>query len=236
MPHSKPQKILLIEDESNVITLIKRGLHASGHEITVAMDGRSGLEMALQHDFDLLILDLMLPGLSGMEVCRSFRLHNTQTPVLMLTALGTTENVVSGLDSGADDYMVKPFKLAELEARIRTLTRRVKEKDEETSTMSTADLELNMRSKTVQRNGVPLVLTATEYRLLEFLMRNENRVLSRLEILEHVWDIDFNLGTNVVDVYINYLRKKIDKDQSVKLIHTVIGMGYVLRAAHDDTK
>lgn len=236
MPHSKPQKILLIEDESNVITLIKRGLHASGHEITVAMDGRSGLEMALQHDFDLLILDLMLPGLSGMEVCRSFRLHNTQTPVLMLTALGTTENVVSGLDSGADDYMVKPFKLAELEARIRTLTRRVKEKDEETSTMSIADLELNMRSKTVQRNGVPLVLTATEYRLLEFLMRNENRVLSRLEILEHVWDIDFNLGTNVVDVYINYLRKKIDKDQSVKLIHTVIGMGYVLRAAHDDTK
>lgn len=239
-PNKKQQimKLLLIEDEPSVISLIQRSLSAAGHEITVAMDGKSGLEMALQHHFDLIILDLMLPVMNGMEVCRNIRSANSATPVLMLTALGTTENIVSGLDAGADDYMTKPFKLAELEARIRTLTRRAKEPEKETSTdlLKMGDLVLNKITKTITRNNQPITVTATEFRLLEFLLSNQNRVLNRMEILENVWDINFNLGTNVVDVYINYLRKKIDKNSSVKLIHTVFGMGYVMRQTYEDPK
>ncbi len=231
-------KLLLIEDEPSVISLIQRSLSAAGHEITIAMDGKSGLEMALQHQFDLIILDLMLPVMNGMEVCRNLRNTNSSTPVLMLTALGTTENIVSGLDAGADDYMTKPFKLAELEARIRTLTRRTKEPEKEISTdlLRMGDLVLDKITKTVTRNNQPIVVTATEFRLLEFLLSNQNRVLNRMEILENVWDINFNLGTNVVDVYINYLRKKIDKNSAVKLIHTVFGMGYVMRQTYEDPK
>lgn len=231
-------KLLLIEDEPSVISLIQRSLSAAGHEITIAMDGKSGLEMALQHQFDLIILDLMLPVMNGMEVCRNLRNSNSSTPVLMLTALGTTENIVSGLDAGADDYMTKPFKLAELEARIRTLTRRTKEPEKEISTdlLRMGDLVLDKKTKTVTRNNQPIVVTATEFRLLEFLLSNQNRVLNRMEILENVWDINFNLGTNVVDVYINYLRKKIDKNSTVKLIHTVFGMGYVMRQTYEDPK
>jgi len=229
-------KLLLIEDEPSVISLIQRSLSISGHEITVAMDGRSGLEMASQHNFDMIILDLMLPVINGMEVCRKIRKSGSATPILMLTALGTTENIVSGLDAGADDYMTKPFKLAELEARIRTLTRRSKEveKEKNGSTIEIADLVLNTDTKIVQRSGHTIDLTATEFRLLEFLIINQNKVLNRMEILENVWDINFNLGTNVVDVYINYLRKKVDKNPKNKLIHTIFGMGYVMRQAYED--
>lgn len=231
-------KLLLIEDEPSVISLVQRSLSASGHEITVAMDGQSGLEMSLKHEFDLVILDLMIPVMNGMEVCRRMRESHSNTPILMLTALSTTENIVSGLDAGADDYMTKPFKLAELEARIRTLTRRSKEpeKGKVIDGYRIADLILDNRKKSVVRNGQPIDLTATEFRLLEFLMVNENRVLNRMEILENVWDINFNLGTNVVDVYINYLRKKVDKPHQVKLIHTVFGMGYVMRQTYEDSK
>lgn len=229
-------KILLVEDEPNVVSLIKRGLADNGHEISVAMDGWSGLQMTSDHDFDLIILDIMLPGINGVEICRSIRKQNEQVPIMMLTALGTTENIVTGLDSGADDYLVKPFKLAELSARVRTLTRRSKNTQAPGSLLQIADLELDTVSKTVRRNNKPLNLTATEYRLLEFLLKNQRRVLSRIEILEHVWDIDFNLGTNVVDVYVNYLRKKIDKTGSSKLIHTVVGMGYVMREQHENTE
>jgi DNA-binding response OmpR family regulator len=229
-------KILLVEDEPNVVSLIKRALADNGYEISVAMDGRSGLQMSNDHDFDLVILDIMLPGMNGVEICRNIRRQNEQVPILMLTALGTTENIVTGLDSGADDYLVKPFKLAELSARVRTLTRRVKGSITTDNLLQIADLELDTVSKTVRRNNKPINLTATEYRLLEFLMKHQRRVLSRIEILEHVWDIDFNLGTNVVDVYVNYLRKKIDKQGSSKLIHTVVGMGYVMREQHENTE
>jgi DNA-binding response OmpR family regulator len=222
--------ILLIEDEPSVISLIQRSFTSSGYNTSVAMDGKTGLEMALNNDFDLIILDLMLPIMSGMEVCKSFRVENKHTPLLMLTALGTTENIVAGLDGGADDYMTKPFKLAELNARVRTLTRRVNVKVTEGDKLSFADISLDRESKIVTKDGKPVSLTATEFRLLEFLMVNKNRVLSRMEILEHVWDINFNLGTNVVDVYINYLRKKIDTGADGKLIHTVFGMGYVMRS------
>lgn len=202
------------------------------------MDGQSGLQMCLQHDFDIIILDLMIPLINGMEVCRKVRSANISTPILMLTALGTTENIVSGLDAGADDYMTKPFKLAELEARIRTLTRRTKETEKEKSVtgLRISDLIMDTITKTVTRAGQPIELTATEFRLLEFLLTNQNKVLNRMEILENVWDINFNLGTNVVDVYINYLRKKIDKKHAVKLIHTVFGMGYVMRQTYEDPK
>lgn len=232
-----PMKLLIIEDEPSVISLIQRSL-SPGNEITVAMDGQSGLQMCLQHDFDMIILDLMIPLINGMEVCRKVRSANISTPILMLTALGTTENIVSGLDAGADDYMTKPFKLAELEARIRTLTRRNKETEKEktVSGLRIGDLIMDTVTKTVTRAGQAIELTATEFRLLEFLLMNQNKVLNRMEILENVWDINFNLGTNVVDVYINYLRKKIDKKHAVKLIHTVFGMGYVMRQTYEDPK
>ncbi|PWJ57865.1 DNA-binding response OmpR family regulator [Dyadobacter jejuensis] len=231
-------KILLVEDEPNVISVIQRSLSATGHEVTIAMDGKSGLQIALDHQFDLMILDLMLPVMNGMEVCRNIRQSLNKVPIIMLTALGTTENIVSGLDAGADDYLTKPFKLAELEARIRTLVRRNKESETKPSEDSWAidDLVLYKSSKLVYRSGKAVELTATEFRLLEFLLQNQGRVLNRVEILEHVWDINFNLGTNVVDVYINYLRKKLDKNHGKRLIHTVFGMGYVMRLADEDPK
>jgi DNA-binding response OmpR family regulator len=222
-------KILLVEDEPKLVSVIQRDLTAEGHQLSVALDGTTGLQMALNGNFELVILDIMLPGMNGVEVCRQLRAANTQSAILMLTALGTTENVVAGLDSGADDYMVKPFSLAELNARIRTLARRNGNNAPAPNLLQVADLVINTNERSVTRGGKTIELTATEYRLLEFLVRNRNHMLSRIEILENVWNIDFNMGTNVVDVYINYLRKKIDKDFEPKLINTVVGMGYILK-------
>lgn len=222
-------KILLVEDDPRLISIIQRDLSAEGYQISVALDGTTGLGMALKSEFNLIILDVMLPGINGIEVCRKIREAGNETPVLMLTALGTTENIVTGLDNGADDYMVKPFSLDELNARIRTLTRRRNTAPVATNVLQAGDLIINTDERSVKRADKTIDLTATEYRLIEFLVKNKNRMLSRIEILEHVWDIDFNMGTNVVDVYINYLRKKLDKDYEVKLIHTAIGMGYVLK-------
>jgi len=231
-------KILLVEDESNVASFINRGLTEEGYEVTLAFTGTEGLRMATTFDFDLMILDIMLPQLNGLEICRAVRAQNRRTPILFLTALGTTANVVAGLDMGADDYLIKPFKIIELLARIRSLLRRGESAQaapvEEFSTLKIADLELDDYTKTVKRAGHAIPLTATEYRLLELLMKNPRRVLSRGEILEQVWDVNFEMGTNVVDVYVNYLRKKIDKNHPVKLIHTVIGMGYVLKEGDED--
>lgn len=222
-------KILLIEDTHDLISVIVRGLNDAKMEVSVAVDGQTGLEMALNHYFDLIILDIMLPGMNGIQVCKEIRKLKTNVPILMLTALATTENIVTGLDSGADDYMVKPFKFAELEARIRTLARRSNRDIVLSDVISVSDLEINTASKRVSRNKAAISLTSTEYRLLEYLAKNQNKVLSRIQILENVWDIDFNMGTNVVDVYINYLRKKIDQTESAKLIHTVFGMGYIMK-------
>lgn len=221
--------ILLVEDEPAVISLIQRGLTEQHISVSVALDGTTGLQMAQDHDFDVILLDIMLPGMNGIEVCKTLRKANITTPVLMLTALISTENVVTGLDSGADDYLPKPFKLSELYARIRALGRRRQTSLKEESVLELGSLRLNMFTKTTTREGKPITLTATEYKLLEFFMKNANRVLSRMEILEHVWDINFNMGTNVVDVYVNYLRKKIDRDFEPKMIHTLVGMGYVLK-------
>lgn len=223
-------KILLIEDEPAVASLINRGLTENGYSVTVAPDGTTGHQMALQYHFDVLILDIMLPGINGMEVCRQLRRANVQTPILFLTALGTTENIVSGLDAGGDDYMVKPFKFAELEARLKSLARRKNQAvaaDDDKQYLDT--LVVDFKAKQVTRDGQPVTLTSTEFRLLEYFIQNKNRVMSRMEILEKVWGIDFNMGTNVVDVYINYLRKKLGDHNDKKLIQTIVGMGYMLK-------
>jgi len=223
-------KVLLVEDEPNVAGLINKGLTEQGHSVTVAPDGTLGLQLALDNAFDVLILDIMLPGINGMELCRQLRSQHIFTPILFLTALGTTENIVAGLNGGADDYLVKPFKFAELEARLRSLHRRQQiPVQEEDQVIRFGNVEVNLSSKIIAVNHQQVNLTSTEFRLLEYLLKNKNRVVSRIEILEHVWGIDFNMGTNVVDVYVNYLRKKIDKDPEQKFIQTVIGMGYMLK-------
>ncbi len=229
--------MLLIEDEPGLVSVIIRGLKESGVEISVAGDGATGLEMATKHTFDLVILDVLLPGINGIQVCRELRKKNPNIPVLMLTALGSTENIITGLDSGADDYLVKPFKFAELEARIRSLIRRSSAPSVVSTKQEIAGLEVDISSKTAKRYDKPINLTATEYRLLEYFVQNQNKVLSRINILENVWNIDFNMGTNVVDVYVNYLRKKVDNGHAVKLIHTVFGMGYIFKqeSGHENT-
>lgn len=228
-------RILLIEDEPAVVSVISRGLTESGYEVSVAPDGLLGLDMARNNDFGLIILDVMLPGKNGIEVCRQLRAEEIGVPILMLTALATTENVVVGLDSGADDYLTKPFKFQELEARIRSLMRRQSPvPNGHASLLRLAELELNTDTKQAIRNGRNIMLTATEYRLLEYLLRNPRKVLSRVEILEHVWGIDFNMNTKVVDVYVNYLRKKINRNNEPELIHTVVGHGYMLKETLTD--
>jgi two-component system copper resistance phosphate regulon response regulator CusR len=221
--------LLIVEDEPNVVSVISRGLTSEGFSVSVAPDGLIGAQMAKNNSFDLIVLDIMLPGINGLELCKIIKNEKPDVPIIMLTALGTTENIVTGLDNGADDYIVKPFKFEELFARIRMLLRRYSGIVNSDQIINIADLSINITAKTVKRNDIEIILTATEYRLLEFMAKNKSKILSRIDILESVWDIDFNLGTNVVDVYVNYLRKKIDKPSDQKLIHTVVGLGYVLK-------
>ncbi len=230
------KNILLVEDEAQVASLLLRSLSEEGYEVSLAPDGTIGLSMATQSSFDLIILDIMLPGINGLELCKKLRDKGLSTPILMLTALGTTQNIVAGLDSGADDYLVKPFKLAELLARVRSMIRRTNSGTGNTNgeadtseKLQIADLTLNLKDKTAERGGAKIDLTATEYRLLKYLLENKKRLVSRMDILENVWGINFNMNTKVVDVYVNYLRKKVDKDFDSKLIHTVIGMGYIIK-------
>ena len=223
-------KILLVEDEAQVAGIINRGLTENGYSISVAPDGNLGLQMALENNFDVLILDIMLPGMNGVELCRQLRASKISTPILFLTALGTTENIVAGLNAGGDDYLVKPFKFAELEARLKSLNRRkllALQEEEDVQYLDT--LMIDFKSKLILMDGQPVTLTSTEFRLLEFFVRNKNRVLSRMEILEKVWGIDFNMGTNVVEVYVNYIRKKLGGNSDKKFIQTVVGMGYMLK-------
>ncbi|MFN3639954.1 MAG: response regulator transcription factor [Flavobacterium sp.] len=228
------KKILLVEDEVHVVSFIKKGLTEENFEVTVALDGKNGLLLQQQNTFDCIILDIMLPEMNGLEVCREIRKTDTNVPILFLTALGTSENIVLGLDSGADDYLVKPFKFIELLARIKTLLRRsdlssITPAEQESFIYTMDTLQLNDYTKTVTRDGDIISLTTTEYKLLLHFIQNKEKVLSRGEILDAVWGVNFDMGTNVVDVYVNYLRKKIDAHADQKLIHTVIGMGYVMK-------
>ncbi|MFD2513533.1 response regulator transcription factor [Pontibacter locisalis] len=221
-------KILLIEDEPKVAAFIKRGLEEQAYEVDQAYDGTFGVKMAVQKEYDLIILDVILPNMNGLEACREIRKSNSSVSILMLTALGNTDDKISGLDAGADDYLTKPFEFKELLARIRALTRRGTESGTGEK-LQIADLEMDTSSKRVTRGGKPVSLTAREFTLLQYLLRNKGRVVSRVDITEQVWETSFDTGSNVIDVYINFLRKKIDKDQDNKLIHTLVGMGYVLK-------
>ncbi|SDL17335.1 DNA-binding response regulator, OmpR family, contains REC and winged-helix (wHTH) domain [Catalinimonas alkaloidigena] len=224
-------KILLVEDEPKVAQFIKKGLEEQSYEVEVAYDGFLGRRMALDRPYDLIVLDVNLPQVNGYEVCRAIRQHDAKVPVLMLTAFGTMDDKVMGFDVGADDYLVKPFEFRELLVRARALYKRTQYTPRDTNVLRVADLELNLEEKTVRRGDTSIQLTAREFALLEYLLRNRNRVVSRIDIAERVWDVSFDTGTNVIEVYVNFLRKKIDRDFSPKLIHTVVGMGYVLRAS-----
>lgn len=222
--------ILIIEDDQRVSELIQRGLEEQGFNATVAEDGVVGKKQALLSDFDVVIMDIMLPYINGITLCKQIRQAKPNLPIIMLTALGATDDKIEGLDSGADDYLVKPFDFRELLARIRAVTKRsgsVAAKQE--IILRIADLELNTGTLIVTRSSKEINLTPKEFKLLEYMMQHTGRVLSRVEIAEKVWDTTFDTGTNFIDVYINYLRKKIDKDHQVKLIHTKPGIGFIFK-------
>jgi heavy metal response regulator len=220
-------RILVVEDEKKVASFVQRGLEAEGYTVDVAHDGDTGLTSALTGHHDLLILDLMLPGRDGASVLRELRARRHTLPILLLTARASVTDKVRGLDLGADDYLTKPFEFAELLARVRALLRRGTVVPAPTLTL--ADLTLDPTTREVTRRGRRIELTAREYALLEFFLRNPGRVLSRALIAQHVWGVSFDTFTNVIDVYVNYLRRKIDADFEPKLLHTVRGAGYVLR-------
>jgi len=223
--------ILVIEDELSVSSFIKRGLEEQNHQVMQAFDGESGLKLATQYDFSVIICDIVMPVMNGIEVCKLLKnQYKSTTPILLLTALGTTDDIVLGLESGADDYLTKPFKFKELLARINALSRRFNNNSTvDVEMLSVKELTLNLNTKEVYWGSNLVKLTSREFKLLEFLLNNKNRVVSRIEILENVWEVDFDLGTNVIDVYINYLRKKVEKPFDIKIIETVIGMGYIIK-------
>ncbi|QJW91121.1 response regulator transcription factor [Spirosoma taeanense] len=220
-------KILLVEDEERVVSFIRKGISAEGYEVEVAYDGRTGLSLFRKDIYDIIILDVNLPQINGFELCRLIRSENEDVPVLMLTALDSLADKADGFNAGADDYLAKPFEFQELLLRLRALTRRHGPK--QTQILRLADLELNLDTKTVTRAGKRIDLTTREYALIEYLMLNKGKIISRVDISERVWNLNFDSNTNVIDVYISYLRKKIDKGFSTKLLHTIVGMGYVLR-------
>ncbi len=229
MPH-----ILLVEDDDRLSRLITKGLQEAEFEVSMAYDGVTGLKLAHQKDFDLVITDIILPQKSGIEFCFELKALKPDLPVIMLTALGTTDDKLEGFDAGADDYMTKPFEMRELTARIRVLLKRFSQQRQlKVSVLKYEGIEMNLEQKTVSRNQTPVKLTPKEFNLLKFMMENSERVLSRSEIAEKVWETHFDTGTNFIDVYINYLRKKIDRDFEIKLIHTKAGMGFILKKDYE---
>ncbi len=221
--------ILIVEDEKKIADSLKQGLTENSFQAEVAYDGNIGLKMFRNRHFDLVILDINLPGMNGYELCIAMRSINPSVPVVMLTAMNAVEDKIEGFDAGADDYIIKPFDFRELLVRIRALLKRMHSTVATGTLLRAGNLVMNLDSKEVTRNGQPVSLTAKEFQLLEFLLRNKNKVLSRADIALQVWDIDFDTRTNVIDVYVNYLRKKIDKGFEEPLIHTQVGMGYVLK-------
>ncbi|MCU7494171.1 MAG: response regulator transcription factor [Ignavibacteria bacterium] len=220
-------KILLVEDEKKVASFIKRGLEEEYYTVDVAFDGKSGRELALSQEYDLIILDIMLPFINGITLLKTIRENKISTPVLLLTARQSVESKVEGLDSGADDYLTKPFAFEELLARIRALLRR--KESEKSLSLRAADLVMDLQTHSVTRNGLAISLTPKEYAVLEFLLRNKNKVISRTRLSEHVYDYHFDTDTNVIDVYINKLRNKIDKDFDRQILFTIRGVGYSIK-------
>ncbi len=224
---ARPMRILVIEDEKKVATFIKKGLVEEHYAVDTAFDGEEGLYLSEINEYDLIVLDLMIPKIDGFGVLKKIRERKNNVPILVLTAKDSIDDTVRGLDAGCDDYLTKPFAFAELLARIRALLRR--DKKEKESVLRIADLSLSIVTHKVMRQGKEIELTSKEYALLEYFMRNPEKVLTRTMISEHVWDYHFDSNTNVIDVYVNYLRKKIDKDFDPKLIHTIRGIGYMMK-------
>lgn len=223
------KKILIVEDEVKVATFIKKGLQTQNFEAEIAETGSEAKRFFDEGMFDLIILDIGLPDMSGLEVCEYIRGKNTKIPILMLTALGSVADKLSGFEVGTDDYVVKPFDFMELLVRVKALLKRTIEIEQPAEKLQEADLELDLKEKVARRDGRVVELTAKEFSLLEYLMLNKGRVVSKVDIAEKVWDINFDTGTNFIEVYVNYLRNKIDKGFSNKLIHTIVGMGYMLK-------
>ena len=223
-------RILLVEDEPRIADTLRFGLEENGYEVSVAYDGQIGWRMFQNGEYNVVVLDINLPGLNGFELCKLIRAANAQIPIIMLTALSTLDDKIEGYDAGADDYIIKPFEFRELLMKIRVLLRRTTDSNIPMGNLLRAgDLVMNLDTKEVHRNDQPISLTAKEFQLLEYLMRNKNRVVSRADIAINVWDVDFDTNTNIIDVYINYVRNKVDKPFEDKLIHTQVGMGYMLK-------
>lgn len=223
------KKILLIEDDTRISSFVKIGLENKKYKVDVAYEGCMGEKLALSKKYDIIILDVILPGINGFDLCKKLRSNNIKTPIIFLTSLDSIEDKTQGFNNGADDYLLKPFSFQELELRIMALDRRNKDEVATPTVLKYQDLELDTVAKKVARSGQEIKLTAREFKLLELLLNNPGKVYERMEILEKVWGLSFNSGTNVIDVHINSIRNKIDKNFSPRLIHTVIGLGYVLK-------
>jgi DNA-binding response OmpR family regulator len=224
-------KILIVEDELRLAEFIKRGLEEHTNLVSVAKDGEIGLKMAFENDYDVIIMDVNMPKMNGYDVTQAIRNEKQNTPILMLTAMGTLDDKSLGFDAGFDDFLVKPFQFQELLMRLNALYRRssLVQQQVKGNIINVADLELDFTARTVNRANKELTLTAKEYALLEYLVINHNRVVSRVDIAEKIWDADLDPSNNTIDTYINFLRKKVDKDFTPKLIHTIVGMGYILK-------
>lgn len=222
-------KVLIVEDEPKVAFFIKKRLEEQSYMVEVANDGYLGKKMVISNKYDIIIVDINLPKINGFQLCQEIREMNINVPILILTALGTTDDKITGFESGADDYLVKPFEFRELLARVKALLKRMKVESPVENILYASNLVMNLDRKTVTRDNKYIDLTAKEFILLEYMLRNKNRVISRTDIAEKIWEIKFDTGTNVIDVYINFLRKKIDRDFQPKLIYTNIGLGYMLR-------
>lgn len=222
-------KILVVEDEPKVAAFIKKGLEENHFEADIAYDGKTAEKLISQYIYDLYIIDIIIPFVNGLDLCRNIKQNNPNVPVIMLTALGTTDDKLLGFDAGANDYIVKPFEFRELLARVRVLLKNAGTTHDTINRITVADLELDLDKKVVRRGGQTIELTAKEFSLLEYFMRNTGRVLSRNDIAEKVWETSFDFGTNVVDVYVNFLRRKVDRGFEKKLIHTRIGLGYIFQ-------
>jgi two-component system copper resistance phosphate regulon response regulator CusR len=222
-------RILLVEDELKTLLSLRQGMEEQGWTVNTATEGDSGLRLASNDDYDVIVSDITLPGISGLDLCKQLRGRGIYTPLLLLTALSDTDDKVVGLEAGADDYLAKPFEFKELLARIKALSRRPTTSVRPENMLRFADVELDLNAKKVSRNGKEITLTPREFALLEFFLRNPGIVLSKVEIAEKVWDLNFNTGTNLIEVYVNYLRNKLDKGYDQKLLHTLFGQGYVLR-------
>ena len=222
-------KILLIEDEPKTVQSLKQGLEENHYTVDVAYDGLMGKQLAMRTSYQLIISDIIIPGMNGLELCRLLRAEGIQTPILMLTALSTTDDKLVGFEAGADDYLAKPFDFKEFLARVKALIKRSNQTLIEAQVLKFADLELDLTSKIVTRSGQKINLTAKEFQLMEYFLRNQEKVISKAEIAENIWEVEDEGSSNLIEVYVNYLRKKVDKGFPSKLIHTQFGMGYILR-------